>query len=276
MKKVLIQVFLFCLSVTLVSCGGNGGNGTEGDLNSKRKMIQQYNLEAEKKISGQRSPYDTLAVKEYVVQHYPDGSYLVEVDRSLTMSDQKPAVLYYNNTNGKFIFAIVARSKPGDKTIETKRITGYESSFINLDSTKLGTALFYLTLFECVDEGLKVLWEHEIPMHGGFNKLFMNLWKAKNIPYVTVNFEDGVIIGHRNYNFFLVNGIRSLPHMLETYDGVSTRRTMANINNDSIPDYYEYIYYDVKKGIYPVDSVPFTWKKNLYVNNLNPRQTRPW
>ena len=53
---------------------------------------------------------------------------------------------------------------------------------------------------------------------------------------------------------------------------------MANVNGDRYPDYYEFVYYDTRKGISLADSIAFTWnqKENLYVNTRNKRQTRPY
>lgn len=271
---------MLLLSVLLLSCGKEQDSGETGDAaysDTKDRAIQAYNLEVQKDAAQNRTPSDTLSLKEYIMNNYPSGSYLVYFDRSLTYSVPRPAVIYYKS-DATYVFAVIARSKPGERLIETKNITGYESSFINLDSTKLGTAFFYLTLFTCDENGFQPVWEKEIPMHGGFNRMLLKTWRPKNIPYVEVNFEDGIIVGHRNYNLFMTDGIRSVPHLLETYEGISRKRTIANVNNDKMPDYYEYSFYSLSNRIYSADSVAFVWdlKKNLYVNTRNPRQTRPY
>ena len=68
------------------------------------------------------------------------------------------------------------------------------------------------------------------------------------------------------------------PHLLMTYKGIDFQRTIANVNNDKFPDYYEYLYYDLPNRIYAADSIPFYWdvKDSVYVNTRNHRQTRPY
>jgi len=278
-----MKIFMSALTVILliISAGGCGDDASrEGDAaysEEKDKSVQEYNLSVEKEGSQKRSPYDTLALKEYVLNNYPPGSYIVEFDRTLTFNVPKPALLYYKS-DAQYIFALIAKSRQGERSIEPKNVTGYESSFVNLDSTKLGTALFYLTLFLCENDGFNLVWERLVPLHGGFNKFTYKIWKDKTIPYIEVNFEDGILVGHRNMNFFMLRGIRSYPHLLETYEGISRRRTMANINNDIYPDYYEHTFYNTADRIYSADSTGFIWKikDSLYVNPRNQRQTRPY
>lgn len=281
MKKLALgSLIILLLSLLIVSCGkeedkGQGYDAAFSDVRDRR--IQEYNLEMQKDEAVTRSANDTIALREYVLHNYPAGSYLVYFDRTLTYSVPRPAVIYYKS-DASYVFAVIAKSRPGERLIETKNITGYESSFINLDSTKLGTAFFYLTLFTCDANGFQPVWEKEIPMHGGFNRMILKTWSPAKILYVEVNFEDGIIVGHRNYNIFMNNGLRSAPHLLETYEGISRKRTIANVNNDNYPDYYEYTFYSLSNRIYPVDSVAFRWdlKRSLYVNTRNPRQTRPY
>jgi hypothetical protein len=63
-----------------------------------------------------------------------------------------------------------------------------------------------------------------------------------------------------------------------TYEGTHFKRTMANLNNDKFPDYYEHIFYNLDDKIYSKDSVAFIWDKkdSLYINTKNPKQTRPY
>ena len=75
---------------------------------------------------------------------------------------------------GDFVFGVIARSKPGERLIEVKNIVGYDQSFIDLDSTELGTAFFYLVLFKCENSSFNVVWESPIPSHGGFNFLSLS------------------------------------------------------------------------------------------------------
>ena len=61
-----------------------------------------------------------------------------------------------------------------------------------------------------------------------------------------------------------------------TYDGTNFKRTLANVNNDKFPDYYEHIFYNLNDRVYSKDSVAFKWsvKDTLYINTKNQKQTR--
>jgi len=219
-------------------------------------------------------PCDTLALKEYILEQDNDGTYLVEFDRTFTYNVPKAAVIYYFDKKKKsqYIFAVIAKSKQGERFIEPKNVIGYESSFINLDSTKLGTAFFYLALYECSGESsFRQVWESEIPIHGGFNRMTLKNWKPKNIKYIELNYEAGIISGHRNYNLFLVNGIEEKPHLMETYEGLVHKRTLAKVNDDRFPDYFEYRFSEDSTSIRIKDSIPFYWDttKSLYVTKVN-------
>ncbi len=280
--KILLISFILILTI---SCGEKGDveqlspGGDEGVAYSPEKdaMIQRYNLEQQKEQAGSRYPCDALSLNEFVLETYPEGSYLVNLDKTLTFEIPKPAILNYDSDQRLF-FAIIAKSRSGERLIETKNIVGYDQSFIDLDSTELGTAFFYITLFECSDEKLQVVWESPIPSHGGFNNLSLHKWNYKNIPYIRVNFHYGRGIGHIDYNYFLVEGLRIEPHLLMTYEGINFKRTIANVNNDKYPDYYEFVYYDLGDRVYSQDSVAFTWQHDdsVYVNTRNRKQTRPY
>lgn len=239
--------------------------------------IQRYNIEVRKKQTAKRFPGDTIALMEYVLNNFPEGSYLVNDDRTSAYELPKPAVLYYPS-NKNFVFGVVARSKPGERLIEVKNIVGYDQSFIDLDSTELGTAFFYLILFKCENENFKVIWEAPIPSHGGFNYLELHKWNYNGTQYIKTNFHYAQGIGNISYNYFLNDGLEMQPHLLMTYEGINFKRTLANINNDKFPDYYEHIYYDDGVKITERDSVPFVWnqKDSVYQNLLNKKHTRPY
>lgn len=241
----------------------------------KDAEIQKYNLEQKKKLLSESSACDEIAFKEYILNVYPEGSYLVDCDEVLPDGQTKPALFQYSGDH-RYIFAVIAKSKTGERLIDTKNIVGYDQSFIDLDSTELGTAFFYLTLFECVDNSINIIWEKIIPSHGGFNNFSLQTWKHRNIPYIRVNFHYGRGTGHIDYNYFLINGIRNLPHLMMTYEGINFKRTIANRNNDEYPDFYEHIYYDPGDKVFEKDSVAFVWnlKDSLYVNTRNHNQTR--
>jgi hypothetical protein len=241
-------------------------------------------MEMAKEQKGkQESACDTLALVEHIINEDTAGTYLVKFDRTLTYNVPKYAVIYHTDKKNKkqYIFAVIAKSKKGERLIEPKNVIGFSSSFVNLDSTKLGTAFFFLTMYEChkdSSEPFVKLWEAEVPIHGGFNSMKLKKWKPKNLLYVELNFDAGIISGHRNYNFFFVDGILEEPHLMETYLGLVHKRTMANINDDEYPDYWEYRFWDDSISIRVRDSIPFYWskKKDLYITKYNRRWYRKY
>lgn len=279
MKNVVI-IFI-SLFMVFVACDDDkrvGGDEAPEYSESKDKELQSYNLDVKKEERTSKSICDTIALQEYVLNNYPAGNYLVEYDKTSTYNIPKPAVLYYSTRRDTtYIFALIAKSKPGERFIEKKNIIGFESSFINLDSTKLGTAFFYLTLFACHHStGIERIWEAEVPIHGGFNSMTLKTWRPKKIMYLELNYEEGIISGHRNFNYFFVNGIRQRPHLMETYVGIVHKRTMTNLNDDIYPDYYEYRFNESDEYISVRDSIPFYWdvKRQLYVTKVNNRWFR--
>lgn len=280
MKIARILLILLGAVLLFISCE-SGDQKTSDQSPDEDKKIRRSNLEIEEEQTQNRFPCDTIAVHEHIINDFPEGTYLVEFDRTFTYNIPKPAVLYYKNnsrSDSTYIFAVIAKSKAGERLIEPKNIVGYESSYINLDSTKLGTAFFYLTLFKCSGGELNQLWEAEVPIHGGFNRMTMKKWKAKNIQYIELNFEDGIISGHRSYNYFFVDGIEKKPHLMETYLGLVHKRTLAKVNDDKFPDYYEYRFDEDSTGISVVDSIPFYWSdaKQLYITDVSSRWFRKY
>jgi hypothetical protein len=278
MKNLISATIILALVLLNVNCGSNeepsGSTSQQVEFSPEKDIsIQRYNIEAERKHSGTSSPCDTLALAEYILDTYPAGSYLATFDRINTYNIPRYAVMYMNNG---YILALVATSKPGERLIEVKNIVGYDQSFINLDSTKLGTAFFYLTLFDCSSGRPEIIWEAPVPNHGGFNTFTLERWRDKRIPYVRINFHYARGIGHIDYNYFMINGWDSPPHLMMTYEGINFKRTIANYNNDTYPDYYEFAYIDYSDRINEVDSIPFIWniKESVYVNTRNKRQTR--
>ncbi len=279
----IIKLLLILLSFLLFSCSDTSKEQAE-DSASKDESIRRYNVEmAKKQKKTNDNPCDTLALREFIIDQDTAGTYLVEFDRTFTYNVPKSAVIYYKDKKKKkqYIFAVIAKSKAGERFVEPKNVIGYESSFINLDSTKLGTAFFFLTLFECDKESsgtFKQIWEAEVPIHGGFNTMKLKRWKPKGIMYIELNFEAGIISGHRNYNFFLVNGIEKKPHLMETYVGLVHKRTLTKVNDDRFPDYWEYRFWDDSISIRIRDSIPFYWDttRSLYVTKVNRRWFRKY
>jgi hypothetical protein len=284
MKKQILFLILLVISVLFYSCNKyekreTKTRGEEAAYSpNKEEDIRNYNLQIKESQAKLRTPYDTLSLLAYVLRNYPHGTYLVDFDKTLTYNVPKPAVIYLTKDNQKYIFAVIVRSKPGERSVEPKNLVGYKESFINLDSTKLGTAFFYLTLFKCERGTFTKVWEDPIPSHGGFNSIELKKWSYNHTPYVKIDFLDALEIGHIDYNYFLIKGLTEKPHLLMTYKGIDFKRTLANVNNDRYPDYYEFLYYNFSKKIYEKDSVAFVWdnKDSLYVNTRNHQQTRPY
>lgn len=284
--EALIYPIILIILLLLLSCTKNEESAKTG-LNynnqaafdpQKDAEIQRYNLELRKKQTKERYPCDTISVMEYVFDNYPPGTYLLQFDRTTTYNIPNPAIIYYSEKNQKYAFAIIATSRPGERLIEPANIIGFDESYIDLDSTKLGTPFISLVLFNCSGGNLIKIWEAPIPSHGGFNNFSFKTWNYKNIPYIESKFHYAQGVGHINYNYFLVDGITKYPHLLMTYEGTHFKRTLANINNDNYPDYYEHIFYNLSDKIYTKDSVGFVWstKDSAYINTKNPKQTRPY
>jgi len=243
----------------------------------KDAMIQMYNLEKMKSENTNRFPCDTISVIEYILKNFPQGTYLLKFDKSSIYDIPKPALIYYDDSDGsKYIFAVIAQSRQGERFIEPSNIVGYDQSFIDLDSTKLGTPFIYLVLFECKLNQLFKVWEAPVPSHGGFNLFTLRNWEQKGIKYIDVNFHYGQGIGNISYNYFLVDGIRNQPHLLMTYNGIDFRRTLANINDDKYPDYFEHIFYSLPDRVIHKDSVAFVFslKDSLYHSTSGKKITR--
>ena len=283
MKLYKIFIVFPLLAVLFFSCKSKvESSGDAAYSTTKDEEVRQYNLSIQKEQTQNRFPCDTIALKEYILDHYEPGSYLMQFAKTFTYNVPTSAVIYFRDSTN-YVLALIGKSKPGERNIEQKNVVGYASSFVNLDSTKLGTAFFWLTLFECKDGEFHRVWESEVPIEGGFNRMAIKLWKPKNIKYVELNYEDGIISGHRNYNFFMVDGWRHPPHLMETYEGIAHKRTLANVNNDKYPDYYEYRftsgqYLDSLAQIRILDSIPFYWstKRQLYITDKNPRWFRKY
>lgn len=278
--KVLGIFFIAFLFFAACSSDSNVDGGSDAETSaSTDKQLREYNLKVREDQARKRTPCDTLSLQDYIINNYEAGDYLVMFDKTLTYTIPKPAVLYYKDKNTQFIFAVIAKSKRTERFVEPQNLVGYESSFINLDSTKLGTAFFYLTLFECSGDGnFTKIWESSVPNHGGFNRMSLKRWPAKNTMYMELNFEAGIISGHRNYNYFFIDGIKSQPHLMETYLGIVHKRQLADNNNDKYPDYNEYRFIDSSAFIRIYDSIPFYWneKRQLYITDKNKRWTRPY
>src|ERR1035437_2558128 len=103
-----MKYYLFIFSIVLLSIGGKKeGNKHYENLqveNSPQKdaEIQRYNLEVRKKNSTSRTPGDTIAIIEYVLNNYPEGTYLINFDKTLTYNIPQPALIYTNQESNIF------------------------------------------------------------------------------------------------------------------------------------------------------------------------------
>lgn len=284
MQKIIFRILILQIVLVICSCSSDTEKAVSpypADVAHnpvKDSEIQRYNID-QLKAQKNRFECDTISVIEFVLNNYSAGTYLMETDRTTLYSLPKPAVIYHNEKDGrKYIFAVIASSGSGKRLVETSNLIGYNESYIDLDSTKLGTPYLYLILLECTNGSLSLIWQSVIPSHGGFKDFTLKYWNDKQQQFIQTDFYYAQGIGTISYNFFMVNGIRELPHLLMTYDGIDFKRTIINFNNDDYPDYYEYVYVSNPERIYAADSVAFYWQKNdnVYVNSRNSRQTRPY
>ncbi|MEJ5189279.1 MAG: iron-containing alcohol dehydrogenase, partial [Breznakiellaceae bacterium] len=73
----------------------------------------------------------TQAIAKIASLVFPAGTYLLRSDKSSIYEIPQPALIYYENKNGeKYIFAMIARSRAGERFIEPSNIVGYDQSFI--------------------------------------------------------------------------------------------------------------------------------------------------
>lgn len=295
MKAKIVYFFIFFASLAITfslvyySCGEDLGLVSSSDVGeipegyadqaeydpAKDKNIQRYNLNLLKKEAVNRTPCDTLAAWEWILDNYPEGTYLMTFDRTFTYTATKPAIMYYDKTN-KYVLAVIVASREGERFIDVTNIVGYDESYIDYDSTDLGTAFPYLILLRCNNNNFELVWEAQIPSHGGFRDLTLHKWDYKGTPYIRCRFYYSQGEGHIDYNYFLINGLEKQPHLLMTYFTINSKRSMANVNNDEFPDYYEHRYYDVGTRIFSTDSVAWYWseKDTMYINTRNNKQSR--
>jgi hypothetical protein len=239
------------------------------------KNIQRSNLNIRKNLSPHNDPCDPLSISEYIINNFPSGTYLLYNDGIHNYNIPDPAVLY---SGEGYIFAVVAESRGGERLIEPQNIIGYDQSFIDYDSTALGTAFIYLVLFECRNDNLNLIWKTPVYSHGGLKKINPERWDYTGTDIIRVEFYNAPGRGTVNFNYFLINGIKEIPHLLMTYDNIDSRRTLSNINNDKYPDYNEHIFYVTDSTITKGGQVGFVWSpaNKVYISTGNRKQTRPY
>ncbi|KAB2909188.1 MAG: hypothetical protein LC102_00990 [Ignavibacteriales bacterium] len=288
LKYFILFVIFYAGAIHFAGCGGSDsvsddptdvGSTASTDLvedqPDKDLSIQEYNLAKRKRQTKNRFPGDTIDLIEAVIKSYPKGSYLVKEDIPNSSDIPPAAVIYRSESSGKLVFALIATSREGmerDRLIEIKNVIGYDQSFIDYDSTRLGTALFFMTGFQTEGRNFTRLWEKYTPSHGGFRALSMQNWAAKNIPYVKVDFYFQPRNSTEYFNYFFVDGFKSKPHLLLTYEGVNQKRIMTDANGDKYPDYIEFVYRDNDTIITLIDTVTYIWMDSLYVNTRYPEK----
>lgn len=249
------------------------------DIITQRELSPiEYAIERRKGEVQFRSACDTIALMEHIYYKYPEGTLLANYDMTYGYNMPSPAVIFTEVNDTTYLFSLLASSRPGERIIEAENIIGYDASFIDLDSTELGTAFIYLTLFRCVDGSLEEVWRSPVPRHGGFNDITMESWEKKNIPYVKVNFHYARGVGHFNFNYFLLDGLTEKPHMMMTSEGVDFIREIRDINGDRYPDYREQLFIETKYRLIDKGVKYFVWDKHdsLYRNTEKPVETTPY
>jgi len=248
----------------------------------KDLSIQEYNIQQRKKYNKKRTDCDTIALMEHILNKYPDGTYLMMEDVATTNPLPNAAVIYQKDAQGDIVYALIVKSRKdsvNQRVVDIKNLTGYDASFTDLDSTRLGLGLFFVDAFRCKGNDFQLLWSKELPSHGGFYKMEMQKWAPKNVPYIRVRFLDAIRGGHVDYNLFQTNGVDSIPHLIQNYENLRQKNRMVAGNDDKIPDFYEYVYiykesYETLQQITLIDSILYLWKDTAYINTRNPKYFR--
>ncbi|HOP49129.1 MAG TPA: hypothetical protein PK887_00745 [Ignavibacteriales bacterium] len=220
--------------------------------------------------------FDTLSFKKWIERNFEPNTVLLKCYQRNTKNIKYAVINYKYSNDTNYIFAVVAQPKELKIKINLDDLVGYYSSFGNLDSTKKGTAFFYLLLVANYGNEYKILWKELIPIHNGFDIVYLENWPVKNKDYIVVQFFDAISQGTRRFNYFLINSLFNKPHLLETYSGIDNLRRLANINDDEYPDYYEFYFLNNNNMIKMGDSVGFIWDGKVYYNVKNPKQTREY
>lgn len=291
LKYLLMFVLIYGLVIFVAGCddeavtedptetGSTETTDLVEDQPDKDLSIQEFNLQKRKSLTKTRFPGDTIDLMEAVLRTYPKGSYVIEEDIPNSVGVPPAAVIYRQESAGKLVFALIATSREGqerDRLIESKNVIGYDQSFIDYDSTRLGTAMFFMTGFKNDGKVFTRLWEKYTPSHGGFKSISMQTWAGKNIPYAKIDFYAQFKNATFYFNYFFIDGFDKQPHLLKTYEGINQKRIMTDANGDKYPDYIEYVFVDNDQYISIIDSVTYIWKDSLYVNTRYPEKVTPY
>ena len=125
----LIVILIFFVSgVFTISCDDRPAGGDPETSAVKDESTRDYNIERDKELAKNRTPCDTIALKEFILDIYQEGNYLVEFDRTFTYNVPKAAVIYHKANNKQYVFAVIAKSKKGERFVEKKNLIGFELS----------------------------------------------------------------------------------------------------------------------------------------------------
>ncbi len=250
---------------------------SQGEEDMTQMGAYRRNIENRMKESKNRFTNDTLSLAMWILDNYPAGSFLMTVDEVGQLQTQPEAVIYRKKGDSTIVYGILTTSKPDDnRIVEMDNIIGYYTSFIDFDSTELGTAIMYLGQYRGANDQWTKIWDVIVPRHGGFNKFMYQKFPDWNQEYIKVNIYFAEGRGHLDFNYFFTGGIDSVPHLMMTYEGLNFKRTMTNANNDKYPDYVEYVFVDDSLSSRIIDSVTFIWKDTAYFSVRNPKHWRPY
>lgn len=117
----LIVILIFFVSgVFTFSCQDEVTGGDPETSAIKDESTRDYNIERDKELAKNRTPCDTIALKEFILENYQEGNYLVEFDRTFTYNVPKAAVIYYKANRKQYVFSVIAKSKEGERFVEKK------------------------------------------------------------------------------------------------------------------------------------------------------------
>ena len=90
---IIVIIIFFVSGVFTFSCDDEVTGGDPETSAVKDESTRDYNIERDKELAKNRTPCDTIALKEYILESYQEGNYLVEFDRTFTYNVPKAAVI---------------------------------------------------------------------------------------------------------------------------------------------------------------------------------------
>jgi len=196
-------------------------------------------------------------------------------DKLFSYDIPAPAVINYEK-DSSYIFCIIIKSLKGERFIEPRKYSWIWSKFYTPGQHRIRNSIFFLTSFRCINGKFVLQWDAPIPSHGGFNMMHYKKWDKFNIPFIQMNFYYRRGTGHINIIIFLLMELIINHTYWWRTEVLNFKRTIADVNDDRFPDYYEHIYYDLWDRVFTKDSVTFIWnlKNGVSINTRNKKQTR--